>query len=232
MDNKKKLSVIIPCYNEKDSIREILRRIKEAYTDPMEIIIVDDCSKDGTRDILKNEIESTVDRVIYCDVNRGKGAAIRTGLKAATGDAVIIQDADNEYDPADYRQVVKPIFEGRRKVVYGSRFMNDVHYDAAYKENIAANHFLTMLSNLFTHQRLTDMETCYKCLRRDVAEKVAPLLKEERFGFEPELTARISDLRIRITEVPISYAPRTREEGKKIGFKDGLRAVYCILRYH
>ncbi|MCR5304305.1 MAG: glycosyltransferase family 2 protein [Lachnospiraceae bacterium] len=231
MDSEKKLSVVIPCYNERENIKVILDRIKSAYHGPMEIIIVDDHSTDGTTEILK-EIEPTVDRIIYCEENHGKGAALRTGFAAATGDAVIIQDADNEYDPADYAALVKPIFEGKNCVVYGSRFLNGRRYEKAYRENVAANHFLTVFSNLFTRQKLTDMETCYKCMSRKVVKKLVPLLKEERFGFEPEITARISDLRIRIAEVPISYAPRTREEGKKIGFKDGLRAIYCIVRYH
>ena len=167
-------------------------------------------------------------KIVYHEQNGGKGAALKTGFMHATGDVVIIQDADLEYDPMDYLKVVTPIVEGKAKVVYGSRFL---HAKAkGYLANRLANKGLTMFSNLFTHQKLTDMETCYKAFRRDIIQKVD--IEEKRFGFEPEITAKISDMRIRIKEVPISYHPRTNEEGKKIGFKDGLRAIYCIIKYH
>ncbi|HAF27320.1 MAG TPA: glycosyl transferase [Lachnospiraceae bacterium] len=224
--DKKVLSVIIPCYNEKDNILNIVNKVLASDVRNKEIIVVDDCSTDGTREILESKIRPLVSKILYHEVNMGKGAALRTGFKAATGDAVIIQDADMEYDPADYKKVVTPVFEGKR-VVYGSRFLDQKR--KGYLMNRYANLFLTMLSNFFTHQKLTDMETCYKCFRREIIQSVD--LKENRFGFEPEITAKISKMRIRIAEVPISYEPRSNEEGKKIGFKDGLRAIYVIFKY-
>lgn len=222
------LSVIIPCYNEKENIIKILDKIDECPISNKEIIVIDDCSTDGTKDVLETKVKNRVSQLIYHEQNGGKGAALRTGFAHATGDIVIIQDADLEYDPMDYPQVILPIVEGKAKVVYGSRFL---HSKAkGYLTNRLANKFLTFLSNVFTHQKLTDMETCYKAFRRDVIQKVD--IEEKRFGFEPEITAKISDMRIRIAEVPISYYPRTSQEGKKIGFKDGLRAIYCILKYH
>lgn len=188
---------------------------------------MDDCSTDGTREILETEIRPLVSKIIYHEINGGKGAALCTGFLEATGDVVIIQDADLEYDPADYPRVVEPIFAGKAKVIYGSRFLNQ--QAKGYLANRLANKFLTCLSNLFTRQHLTDMETCYKAFRRDVIQSID--IEEKRFGFEPEITAKISKKRIRIHEVPISYHPRTTKEGKKIGFKDGLRAIYCIWRY-
>ncbi len=224
---EKVLSVVVPCYNEKDNIKNIIEKIIASPIENKEIIVVDDCSSDGTRDILEKEIKPMVSKIIYHEVNQGKGAALRTGFKAATGDAVIIQDADMEYDPNDYEKVVSQIFEGTKKVVYGSRFSGQKR--KGYLANRYANLFLTWLSNLFTHQKLTDMETCYKCFKRDVIQSVD--IEENRFGFEPEITAKISKMRIRIAEVPISYNPRTSKEGKKIGFKDGLRAIYVIFKY-
>lgn len=222
------LSVIIPCYNERENIIKILDKIDECPISNKEIIVIDDCSTDGTKDVLETKVKNRVSQLIYHEQNGGKGAALRTGFAHATGDIVIIQDADLEYDPMDYPQVILPIVEGKAKVVYGSRFL---HSKAkGYLTNRLANKFLTFLSNVFTHQKLTDMETCYKAFRRDVIQKVD--IEEKRFGFEPEITAKISDMRIRIAEVPISYYPRTSQEGKKIGFKDGLRAIYCILKYH
>ena len=222
------LSIVIPCYNERENILNILDKIDESPIPNKEIIVVDDCSTDGTRDILEEKVRSRVAKLVYHEQNGGKGAALKTGFMHATGDVVIIQDADLEYDPMDYLKVVTPIVEGKAKVVYGSRFL---HAKAkGYLANRLANKGLTMFSNLFTHQKLTDMETCYKAFRRDIIQKVD--IEEKRFGFEPEITAKISDMRIRIKEVPISYHPRTNEEGKKIGFKDGLRAIYCIIKYH
>ena len=225
----KKLTIVIPCYNEKNSIEALVRRVLEAPVENKEIIVVDDCSTDGTIDILRETIAPLVTRVIYHEKNTGKGGALRTGFKAATGDAVIVQDADLEYDPNEYPIVVTPIFEDKADVVYGSRFQQTKKYDGAYRKNILANLFLTKLSNLFTGLHLTDMETCYKCFRRDVIQSID--IKEERFGFEPEITAKIARKKCRILEVPISYYPRTVEEGKKIGWKDGLRAIICIFRY-
>lgn len=222
------LSIIIPCYNERENIIKILDKIDQVKGFNKEIIVVDDCSTDGTRDILEEKVKNRVSKLIYHEQNGGKGAALKTGFSHATGDIVIIQDADLEYDPMEYADVILPIAEGKAKVVYGSRFKNSPA--KGYLANRWANKFLTMLSNLFTHQKLTDMETCYKAFRRDIIQSVD--IQEKRFGFEPEITARISDMRIRIHEVPISYYPRTNEEGKKIGFKDGLRAIYCIVKYH
>ena len=223
----KVLSIVIPCYNEKDNILNIVKLVQASPIPNKEIIVVDDCSTDGTREILKTEIRPLVSKIIYHEINGGKGAALRTGFLEATGDVVIIQDADLEYDPADYPRVVEPIFAGKAKVIYGSRFLNQ--QAKGYLANRLANKFLTCFSNLFTRQHLTDMETCYKAFRRDVIQSID--IEEKRFGFEPEITAKISKKRIRIHEVPISYHPRTTKEGKKIGFKDGLRAIYCIWRY-
>ncbi len=221
------LSIVIPCFNEYDNIEGIVKRVRESAVAHKEIIVVDDCSTDDTKTILEEKIRPLVDKIIYHEHNGGKGAALRTGFKEATGDIVIIQDADLEYDPAEYPQVIAPILEGKAKVVYGSRFLGQ--RAKGYLANRMANKFLTVLSNLFTHQKLTDMETCYKAFRREVIQSIE--IEEERFGFEPEITAKISKKRIRIHEVPISYQPRTNEEGKKIGFRDGLRAIYCIWRY-
>jgi len=225
--DKKVLSIIIPCYNEKNSILEIVNKVRNAPIPDKEIIVVDDKSTDGTSEILEREIAPLVDKVIHHKVNGGKGAALRTGFQAATGDVVIIQDADMEYDPNEYPLVVMPIFEGKAQVVYGSRFLNQKA--KGYKANQIANRFLTALSNLFTHERLTDMETCYKAFKREIIQSVD--IQENRFGFEPEITAKIARMGIKIKEVPISYNPRTNAEGKKIGVKDGIRAIYCIWRY-
>lgn len=224
----KKLSIVIPCYNERENILTILEKVK-AVPIEKEIIVVDDCSKDGTQDILREKVEPIVDKVLYHEVNRGKGAALRTGFKAATGDVVIVQDADLEYDPMEYPLVVQPIFDDEADVVYGSRFKDVKNYEKAYKKNIVANKFLTWLSDLFTGLKITDMETCYKAFKREVIQSID--LKEERFGFEPEVTAKVAKKKVRIKEVQISYYPRSVEEGKKIGYKDGVRAIYCIWKY-
>jgi len=227
MSKNNTLSIVIPCYNEKDSILNLVKKVKESPINNKEIIIVDDCSKDGTREILEKEVKPLVDKIIYHEVNQGKGGALHTGFKAATGTAVIIQDADLEYDPNEYPLVVEPIFSGEAEVVYGSRFLNQKR--KGYLANRIANYILTKISNLFTGLHITDMETCYKCFKREVIQSID--LKEKRFGFEPEVTAKIAKKGIKIKEVPISYYPRTNEEGKKIGFKDGLRAIYCIIKY-
>ena len=223
----KTLSIVIPCYNEKNNIEALVKKVVAAPIGHKEIIVVDDCSKDGTREILEATIKPLVSKVIYHEVNGGKGAALRTGFQAATGDVVIIQDADLEYDPMEYPKVVTPIFENTADVVYGSRFLGQKR--KGYLANRLANWGLTMFSNLFTHQKLTDMETCYKAFKREIIQSVN--IVENRFGFEPEITAKISKMGIKIKEVPISYYPRTNEEGKKIGFKDGLRALCVIWRY-
>ena len=224
---KNVLSIVIPCYNEKDSILDLVKKVKESPVKNKEIIVVDDCSKDGTREILEKQVKPLVDQIIYHEVNMGKGGALHTGFKAATGDAVIVQDADLEYDPNEYPLVVEPIFNDEADVVYGSRYLNQKR--KGYLANRLANWFLTKLSNLFTGLKITDMETCYKCFKREVIQSID--LVENRFGFEPEITAKVARKKVRIKEVPISYYPRTNEEGKKIGFKDGLRAIYCIIKY-
>lgn len=223
----KVLSIVIPCYNEKDNIKNIVDKVLASPIENKEIIVVDDMSKDGTRDILESEIKPLVSKIIYHEVNGGKGAALKTGFAHATGDVVIIQDADMEYDPNEYPQVVNPIFEGEAEVVYGSRFLGQKR--KGYLANRYANLFLTILSNIFTKQKLSDMETCYKAFRREIIQAVD--IQEKRFGFEPEITAKIAKMGIKIKEVPISYYPRTNEEGKKIGMRDGIRAIYCIWRY-
>jgi glycosyltransferase involved in cell wall biosynthesis len=226
-----KLSVVIPVYNEERWIREIVRRVREVPI-PKEVILVDDCSKDGTRKILEEEISRLPDcRVVYHEVNQGKGAALRTGFKHATGDVVVVQDADLEYDPAEYPRLLQPIIDGKADVVYGSRFIGDNHRVLYYWHSVA-NKGLTTLSNFFTNLNLTDMETCYKVFRREVIQGID--LKSDRFGFEPEVTAKVAKKRDpswRVYEVPISYSGRTYEEGKKIGLKDAFNALYCIIRY-
>lgn len=221
------LSIVIPCYNEKDNIETIVNKVLESPIKNKEIIVVDDKSTDGTAEVLESKIRPLVNKIVYHEVNQGKGGALRTGFQHATGDYVIIQDADLEYDPAEYESVLRPLLEGKTEVCYGSRFMNGVY--KGYSANQMANRFLTALSNIFTKQKLTDMETCYKCFKREVIQSVD--IVENRFGFEPEITAKVSAKGIKIIEVPISYNPRTNEEGKKIGYKDGLRAIYCIWKY-
>lgn len=225
------LSVVIPCYNEKGNIKTIVKKVLESPIESKEIIVVDDKSTDGTREVLEKEIKPLVDKIVYHKENGGKGAALKTGFAHATGRIVIIQDADLEYDPNEYPKVIQPILDGKADVCYGSRFLNAKA--KGYKTNQIANKFLTKLSNCFTHLKLTDMETCYKAFKREIIQSID--IQEKRFGFEPEITAKLAKLvksdGIKITEVAISYNPRTNEEGKKIGFKDGIRAIYCIWKY-
>jgi glycosyltransferase involved in cell wall biosynthesis len=233
------LSVVIPVYNERNTIHEILRRVR-AVPIKKQIIAVDDCSTDGTREILKElEGQNSDLTVVYHVINQGKGAALRTGLREATGDIVIVQDADLEYDPEQYPQLIQPIVEGLADVVYGSRFIGETHR-VLYFWHSLANKFLTLLSNMFTNLNLTDMEVCYKVFRREVIHGIK--LKSDRFGFEPEVTAKVARFHFpsqngqaprpcRIYEIPVSYHGRTYREGKKIGLKDGIQALYCILRY-
>jgi glycosyltransferase involved in cell wall biosynthesis len=241
-----KVSVVIPVYNEKDTIFEILRRVL-ANNIRKEIVVVDDCSKDGTREILQKLADDQANgrtqaaaldggeevcvkdiRFFFQDRNQGKGAALRRGFAAATGEIVLVQDADLEYDPRDYPKLLEPILDGRADVVFGSRFLGGpqrVHYFRHY----VANKFLTLLSDIFTNLKLTDMETCYKVFLRDVLKDIQ--IKSNRFGFEPEITAKVAKGNWRVYEVPISYAGRTYEEGKKITWKDGVQALWCIIRY-
>ena len=224
------LSIIIPCYNEKNTIHDIIRKVNASPYPDKEIIIVDDYSTDGTREVLKNTFESQVARVIYHDVNQGKGAALRTGIQAATGELVIIQDADLEYDPNEYPKLVQPILEGKADVVYGSRFIGGEPHRVLFFWHSLGNQLLTLLSNMFTNLNLTDMETCYKVFKRDIIQSI--VIHENRFGFEPEITAKLAKRGCRIYEVGISYYGRTYDEGKKINWKDGVRAIYCILKYN
>ncbi len=224
------LSVIIPCYNEIDTIRALVDAVKAAPVPNKEIIIVDDCSTDGTTELLKNTIASLVDKVCYHAVNQGKGAALRTGIAAATGDYVIIQDADLEYDPEEYPILLAPLLSGKAAAVFGSRFISGGAHRVVYFWHSVGNRFLTTLSNMFTNINLTDMETCYKVFKREVIQSIS--IQENRFGFEPEITAKIAKMKIPIYEVGISYYGRTYEEGKKIGWKDGCRAIWCIVKYN
>ena len=225
-----KLSVVIPCYNEKNTIHKIVRAVKESGTKDLEIIIVDDYSTDGTRDILENEIKPLVDKIIYHEKNKGKGAALRAGFSEVTGDLVIVQDADLEYDPREYCLLMQPILEGKADVVYGSRFMGSGPHRAVYFWHMVGNKFLTMLSNMLSNINLTDMETCYKMFKKDVIKSIN--IEEDRFGFEPEITAKIAKKDYIIYEVGISYYGRSYKEGKKIGAKDGFRAIYSIIKYN
>jgi glycosyltransferase involved in cell wall biosynthesis len=224
-----KLSIVIPCYNEKDTIREIISAVENAPYPDKEIIIVDDCSTDGTVEIIESSLIGKIDKLIKHSVNQGKGAALRSGFAKATGDIVIIQDADMEYDPNEYGILVGPIINGRADVVYGSRFIGDRPHRVLYFWHRLGNGLLTLLSNMFTNLNLTDMETCYKVFRREIIQSIN--IEENRFGFEPEITAKISRLNLRIYEVGISYYGRTYDEGKKIGWRDGVRAIYCIFKY-
>lgn len=230
--NTLKLSVVVPCYNEKDTIEGVIEAIRGCGIKNLEIIIVEDCSTDGTRELLKEKVAATVEKVLYHKVNSGKGAALRHGFKAATGDLVVIQDADMEYDPKDYLRLIEPFVSGRAdaEVVYGSRYARGERYMIKRFYHSAGNKFLTLLSNLFSDMALTDMETCYKMFRREIIQAIP--IREARFGFEPEVTAKVAKMRCKVYEVPISYYPRSYNEGKKIGVKDGFRAIYCILKYN
>ena len=223
-----RLSVVVPVFNEVSTIGEILARIRAAPIDK-EIIVVDDCSSDGTRQYLESLPKAPDLVTLFHTVNQGKGAALRTGFAAATGDAVVVQDADLEYDPREYAKLLAPIEDGRADVVYGSRFSGGECHRVLYFWHSVGNQFLTLMSNAFTNLNLTDMETCYKMFRREIIQKVT--VQENRFGFEPEITAKVAAMRCRVYEVGISYAGRTYEEGKKIGWRDGVRALWCIVKY-
>ncbi len=223
------LSVVIPCYNERDTIADLIRRVREAPVARKQLVLVDDCSTDGTTDLIRAEIEPLVDRVVYHERNRGKGAAIRSGLEYVTGDIVIIQDADLEYDPEEYPKLIAPIVDGKADVVYGSRFTGEGPHRVHLFWHFVGNKMLTLLSNVFTNLNLTDMETCYKVFRTEVIRSIQ--IRQDRFGIEPELTAKVARLKCRVYEVGISYYGRSYDEGKKIGWRDGVKAIYCIVRY-
>jgi glycosyltransferase involved in cell wall biosynthesis len=225
-----KLSIIIPCYNERSTIGRIVEAVRAAPYPDKEILVVDDFSTDGTRELLRKEIAPLVDRILYHEVNLGKGAALRTGIAAVTGDIVIVQDADLEYDPSEYPLLVRPILEDKADVVFGSRFMGSQPRRVLYYWHRVGNGILTTLSNIFTNLNLTDMETCYKVFRRELIQNIR--IEENRFGFEPEITAKIAKTGCRVYEVGISYYGRTYEQGKKIGWKDGVWAIYCIVKYN
>ena len=233
------LTVVIPVYNEQNTWRQIVQRVQAVKLPcARQLVLVDDCSRDGTRQQLADHARQTAGqstptglpavKVLFHEVNQGKGAALRTGFAAADGDLVVIQDADLEYDPADYPKLLAPLLAGQADVVYGSRFAGPASRKGAW-QNYIANRFLTALSNLTTGLALTDMETCYKMFRRSIIQSVR--LEQDRFGFEPEVTAKVARLRVKVVEVPISYHARSRAEGKKIGWRDGLKAVWCILKY-
>lgn len=224
------VSIIMPCYNEVKTIELIINAVIDSPIATKQVIIIDDGSTDGTREVLRSRIEHLVSRVVYHDRNLGKGAAIRSGIACATGDVVIVQDADLEYDPGDYERLLEPILQDKADVVYGSRFSGGDPHRVLYFWHSIGNKFLTLISNMFTNLNLTDMETGYKVFKREVIQQI--LIEEDRFGFEPEITAKIAKLGCRVYEVGISYSGRTYEEGKKVGWKDGLRTVWCILKYN
>jgi len=235
MTKTKKLSIVIPCYNEKNTINAILKEVLDVNlgNTEKEIIIVDDGSKDGTRELLVKLADKHKNiELIFQEYNQGKGAALKRGILATTGDVVVVQDADLEYDPEEYKRLLYPIERGQADVVYGSRFIGGEPHRIIYYRNQVANKFLTGMSNLFTGLNLTDMETCYKMMKGDLARGLAKDLQSKRFGFEPEITARIAKSKVAVYEIGISYYGRSKEEGKKIGYRDGLKAIWEIIYFN
>jgi glycosyltransferase involved in cell wall biosynthesis len=225
-----KISIVIPCYDEKNTIEQIVEAVRAAPIESKEIIVVDDCSQDGTQERLREKISRIVDQIIYHPVNRGKGAALRTGFAAATGDIVLVQDADLEYNPEDYPLLLEPLLSGKADVVFGSRFLGGRPHRVLFFWHMAGNRFLTLLSNMFTNLNLTDMETGYKAFRAALIKSIQ--IEEDRFGVEPEMIAKLARKDCRIYEVGISYSGRTYAEGKKINWKDGVYAFYAIIKYN
>ena len=225
-----KLSVVIPVFNERATVEQLVNVVRTADVADIEIIIVDDGSTDGTQQVLKENIAPLANQIIYQPRNQGKGAAVRAGFAAATGDVILVQDADLEYNPADYPTLLEPILSGKADAVFGSRFMGGRPHRVLYFWHMVGNRFLTLLSNMFTNLNLTDVETCYKAFRAEVIKNLD--LRENRFGFEPEVTAKLAKSKCRIYEVGISYNGRTYSEGKKVNWRDGFHAIYAILRYN
>lgn len=224
------LSVVIPCFNECNTIESIVKAVRSSPVQAVEVIIVDDGSTDGTRELLQGKPAGWVDKIVFQERNQGKGAALRAGFASATGDLVIVQDADLEYDPREYPILIAPILEDRADVVLGSRFASGRPHRVVYFWHMVGNRFLTLLSNMFTNLNLSDMETCYKVFRRELLQKI--IIEEDRFGFEPEIVAKIARTEARIYEVGISYYGRTYSQGKKIGWKDGFAAIFAIVKYN
>ena len=225
-----KISIVIPCYNEKDTIERIVEAVRSAAIESREIIVVDDCSQDGTKAVLEEKVSEMVDRIIYHPVNRGKGACLRSGFAAATGEIILVQDADLEYSPDDYPVLLEPLLSGKADAVFGSRFMGGRPHRVLLFWHMAGNRFLTLLSNMFTNLNLTDMETGYKAFKASLIKSIQ--IEEDRFGVEPEIIAKLARADCRIYEVGISYNGRTYREGKKVNWKDGIRAIYAIVKYN